>query len=96
MGLGVYIKETIDNTINTLIKAIELYGKPREIITDRGTQFFSNGKNGIIGDKNKFQQYLDDNNIKHILARINHPETNGKLERLNYTIKSLRPYFSTL
>ena len=92
VGLGVYSEETI----NILIKAIELYGKPREIITDHGTQFFSNGKNGIIGDKNKFQQYLDDNNIKHILARVNHPETNGKLEMLNYTIKSLRPYFSTL
>ncbi len=26
---------------------------------------------------------------------VNHPETNGKLERLNYTIKSLRPYFTT-
>ena len=95
-GFGVYNEETIDNTINTLIKSIELYGKPKEIITDHGTQFFSNGKNGIMGDKNKFQQYLDDNNIKHILARVNHPETNGKLERLNYTIKSLRPYFSTL
>ncbi|SMD30793.1 DDE-type integrase/transposase/recombinase [Picrophilus oshimae] len=95
VGLGVYEEENIDNTMETLVKAIELYGKPNEIITDHGTQFFSNGKNGIPGDKNKFQQYLDDNGIKHILARIDHPQTNGKLERLNYTIKRLRPYFST-
>lgn len=95
VGFGVYEEETIDNTINTLIKAIELYGKPKEIITDHGTQSFSNGKNGIIGDKNKFKQYLDDNNIKHILAGTDHPQTNGKLERLNYTIKSLKPYFTT-
>jgi len=75
--------------------AINTYGKPEEILTDHGTQFFSNGKNGITGDKNKFQEYLENNGIKHILGRIDHPQTNGKLERLNYTIKRLKPYFST-
>ena len=38
---------------------------------------------------------FDNNNIKYIQARVHHPETNGKLERLNYTVKSLRPYFIT-
>jgi hypothetical protein len=95
VGFGVYTEETIDSTINTLIHAIELYGKPLEILTDHGTQFFSNGKNGIPGDHNKFQEYLDNNGIKHILARIDHPQTNGKLERLNGTVKPLKPYFST-
>ncbi len=38
---------------------------------------------------------MDNNNIKHILGRIDHTQTNGKLERLNYTIKRLRPHFST-
>jgi transposase InsO family protein len=85
----------IDNTIETLVHAIELYGKPLEILTDHGTQFFSNGKNGIPGDHNKFQEYLDNNNIKHILAKVDHPQTNGKLERLTGTVKPLKPYFST-
>ena len=95
VGMGIYSEETIDNTIEALEIAIQLYGKPEEILTDHGTQFFSNGKKGIPGDKNKFQEYLDNNNIKHIVGRIDHPQTNGKLERLNYTIKRLRPYFST-
>ena len=33
-GLEVYSEETIDNTI-------ELYGKPLEVLTDHGTQYFS-------------------------------------------------------
>ncbi len=36
VGLGVYNEETIDNTMETLEHAIELYGKPNEIITDNG------------------------------------------------------------
>ena len=40
-------------------------------------------------------EYLDSNGIKHILGRVDHPQTNGKLERLNGTVKPLKPYFST-
>ncbi len=66
-GLGIYNEETIAHTIETLELAIEIYGKPEEILVDK--QFFSNGKNGIK-DKNKFQEYLAHNNIKHISGRI--------------------------
>lgn len=93
VGFGAYNVETIDNAIETLEHAVELYGKPEELIT--GTQFFSGSKNRIPGDHDKFQKYLDDNNIKHIPGRIDRPETNSKLKRLNYTVKSLMPYFST-
>ena len=54
VGFGVYSGETIDNTVEVLVHAIELYGKSLEILTDHGTQFFYNGKNGIPGDHNKF------------------------------------------
>ena len=70
VGFVVFEEGTIDNTIETLVHAIELYGKPLEILTYHGTQFFSNGKNGILGDHDKFHEYLDNNGIKHIMARV--------------------------
>ena len=40
-----------------------------------------------------FQEYLNSNGIKHILAGVDYPQTNGKLERFNETVRSLKPYF---
>jgi len=36
----------------------------------------------------EFQQFLKRHRIQHILGRINHPQTNGKLERVFGTVKS--------
>ncbi len=33
--------------------------------------------------------------IRYMLCGIDHPQINGKLERLNYIIKRLRSYFNT-
>ena len=46
-------------------------------MTDHGTQFFSNGKDGNPGDPNVFQRFLHENGAKHILARVKHPQTKG-------------------
>ena len=63
--MGIYNDETIDNTIETLEIAIDLYGKK-----------------GISGDKKRFPEYLDNNNINHIAGRIDHPQTKGILEKV--------------
>ncbi|HIH70411.1 MAG TPA: transposase family protein [Methermicoccus shengliensis] len=31
--------------------------------------------------KHKFKEFLVENGVKHIVARINHPQTNGKIEK---------------
>ena len=81
VGYGSFKSATTDNTIAVFNSAIKKWGKPREVLTDRGTQFCVDETN-----KYRFREHLKSLGIKHILGRVKHPQTNGKLERLNYTI----------
>ncbi|MCL5963920.1 MAG: IS481 family transposase, partial [Candidatus Thermoplasmatota archaeon] len=82
-------------TIDALERGIERYGKPREVITDHGTQFTSEDREGIESRPNEFQKYLEKEGIEHIKAMVKHPQTNGKVERLIYTVKRLRKYYNS-
>ena len=44
---------------------------------------------------NEFQKYLEENGIVHIKARVKNHQSNGKLERLIFTLKDLKKYFGT-
>jgi putative transposase len=85
VGYGIFNEATVENTIEVTKKAIEKYGKPDAILTDRGSQFYYNKKDGDF--KTAFQVFLEMQNIKHIVGRVNHPQTNGKVERLFGVIK---------
>lgn len=68
----------------TLKEAIKLVGvKPKAVLTDRGTQFYS-GEGKSFGD---FENYLADNEIEHKVARYRHPQTLGKIERYHRTLR---------
>ena len=58
------------------------FAKPM-LITDNGSQFISLD----------FKRLLSKLDIQHVRTRRNHPQTNGKIERLNGTVKNeaLRP-----
>ena len=76
-----------ENTILAFINAIKKHSKPKETLTDNGTQFISD----------LFKEFCINNNIKHILGRIHHPQTNGKIERWFGTYKlELTDYFKSL
>ena len=81
VAYGVYLEATTMNTLTTLKEAIAKYGCPDEILTDRGTQFYASEGERKEKGVSQFETYLADNEIKHILCRVNHPQTNGKLER---------------
>ena len=81
MAYGVFQEATAEHTIHALKHAIAKYGRPREILTDRGSQFYANEGERREKGISQFEQFLADNGIKHILCRVNHPQTNGKLER---------------
>jgi len=50
--------------------------------------------------KHKFKEFLAENGVKHIVARINHPQTNGKLHLFNsikefvYWYNFVKPHMS--
>lgn len=74
---------TTENTIKAFQKAIQKYGKPDHILTDNGVQFTP-----ARSEKGPFTKWCEEQNIKHILGRVHHPQTNGKIERWFGTYKS--------
>jgi putative transposase len=81
VGYGVFQEATAEHTIHVLKQAIDKHGCPRELLTDRGSQFYANEGERREKGISQFETYLAEQGIKHILCRINHPQTNGKLER---------------
>jgi putative transposase len=81
VAYGVYRQATTENTLTVLKQAIAKYGPPEEILTDRGSQFYANEGERKEKGISQFEAYLAEQEIKHILCRVNHPQTNGKLER---------------
>jgi hypothetical protein len=80
-GYGVFQDPTAENTIRVLEQAIAKYGCPLEMLTDRGSQFYASEGERKEKGISQFEQHLADRGIKHILCRVNHPQTDGKLER---------------
>jgi len=77
-GYGLYDNATADNLMKLLDDYIAKYGKPRGLLTDHGYQFYPNfGHN----KSSLFQQHLAELGIKHMVGRVRHPDTNGKVER---------------
>jgi putative transposase len=89
MGIcwGEFDEATTENSLIVLKKGIKKHGKPRSILTGRDTQFFMSEREGITNGKTEFQRFLEEQGIRHIVGRVNHPQTNGKQERLFGTVK---------
>jgi transposase InsO family protein len=66
----------------TLMEGIARFGKPLEVLTDQGRQYFA------WRSKSDFQKTLDREGIRHVVSRTHHPETLGKCERLWETINT--------
>jgi putative transposase len=83
-GYGEFKTATTENSIKVFDDAVGKWGKPKQVMSDHGTQFCANEDK-----KYKFEEYLKLNGVKLIKARVKHPQSNGKLERLIFTIKRL-------
>ena len=84
---GIFKQATAENSIALLKSAIADYGKPKCVMTDHGSQYYAN-KADKDNQRTQFRITLDVLGIKHYLARVNRPQTNGKVERFFLTYKT--------
>lgn len=65
--------------LKELVKFCSIFGLPRLIQTDRGTNFTSK----------VFQQVAKELGVHHRLSSAYHPESQGALERFHQTLKTM-------
>jgi len=84
-GSRVHHNPTAEHAIKLLEESIIRYGKPDQVLTDRGTQFYP-ARGGISA----FTEYCSGNGIQHIVTSVRRPSTIGKIEAFHkaYTIEA--------
>ena len=86
-SFGIFQRATADITVALLRSGIAEYGKPKAVMTDHGPQYYAN-RPEAKQENTQFRKALDILGIKHYLARVNRPQTNGKVERFFLTYKT--------
>ncbi len=76
-----------DNSLLGMEEALR-HGPIQQCISDHGAQFLSNN-----GGDSRFGEFLDAHGIQHILCRIKHPQSNGKVEKWFDTYERHRDAF---
>lgn len=84
---GIFNRATTENTLALLKSGILYYGKPKSIMTDHGSQYYAN-RPDALEQNTQFRIKLDALGIKHYIARVNRPQTNGKVERFFLSYKT--------
>ena len=82
VGFALTQKPSAELAIETVNKAMQRYGRPERILSDRGPQFHA--WNGV----SRFDEFLADFIIDHSVTKANHPFTNGKVEAFNRSIEA--------
>ena len=83
---GVFKRQTTENSLALLYSGMAEHGKPKSVMTDHGSQYYGTHPNSKQ-ENHIFRATLDVLGIKHSLARVNRPQTNGKVERFFRTYK---------
>jgi len=80
--LGLFaLNQKLTSSITSLLDSIiKIHGKPREILSDNGSEF------GLKSKHSKFDRWCRRRGIKHIRTAVHSPTTSGKIERFFQTL----------
>ena len=90
-GMDFIPKASLSSVLSVLEEALETCGKPRQILTDHGTHFYS-----VRKGESEFDSFCLEHGIEHILAGIGKPTTLGKIERFFGTFKTEFIFFDSI
>lgn len=76
---GLFDKATAENSAIGMIKAIQTYGTPKELVSDNGLHFRKSHKEKV--PCKPLKEVEDKYGIKHIFITPYYPQSNGKIER---------------
>jgi transposase InsO family protein/transposase-like protein len=81
VSYGLHPHQKAEIVLEALAEGISKYGKPKEVLTDQGRQYYA------WRGKCDFQKRLKSDGIQHVVARAHHPQTVGKCERFWKTMQ---------
>ena len=85
MATGEFDHKTTENALFVLkqaIKECESWNNSiLAVLTDHESEFYANKRDAKGHADHEYEQFLRDYGIKQIVCGVNHPQTNGKLEK---------------
>ena len=95
-GFGVHETLTSEYSVMALEDAMKEYGKPASILSDHGTTFYMMESERREKGMTEFEKCLLKHKIRFILGRVNHPQTNGKIEKFFDIFENKIKWFSSV
>ncbi|MHB8565627.1 MAG: hypothetical protein ACYC7D_04850 [Nitrososphaerales archaeon] len=95
-GFGVHETLTSQYSVLALESAIKEYGKPASILSDHGSTFYAVESERREKGMTEFEKCLLKHKIRFILGRVNHPQTNGKIEKFFDIFEKKVKYFPSI
>ena len=96
VGYAIGPRATTEIALRTFEAAAVRFGYPRQLLTDHGSQYTANQVGGLSDfDRHLIGLRRRGVRIQHILARVKHPQTNGKMERFFGTVETKAGEFPT-
>ncbi len=95
---GEYSTINTENSMRVIDQMVERYWiicPMRELIMDHGAEFGAHRRDEKGEWDSEFKQHIVNLGIKPILARVKHPQTNGKIEKWFGTYRRFRKFFGT-